>query len=391
MRVLCGTVLVAAALSLISGAPARAALPCVTGSAQAGTLTYPGDLAEWMSCMYPRGSGDEWTQQLGTITMPGSHNAGTHALYSSEATAFDYATRCSSPVDLVAQGAKWVSRQWAMTQTLALSGQAAVGSRWFDLTGIWDHGEWRACSGLVTDRWDRIVSDLVSFHGDHPDEVLVIDVSRMFDALDDTNTVALATALAPMCRDAVAQTAAPTASGDPSRITIHQARAAGGFVIQMTDAPSDFRGYAQFTAWLGAHREDPCAGRIWSREATSTHRDPRPNANLWVNRRHPPRAAGHLIDWQARHLVNTHGSFQVAQYTWDFSGPTTRLPYQIWLMNHWLVDYNQVLARDASRLAQRLGARECAVHAHGAVVLMDNIAQPRQARRLVALNEAACP
>jgi hypothetical protein len=384
---------VAVALLAVSpspAVPATAASTCISVSAHTGRYVYPGDLAAWMTCLYPPGSRAAAVQELGSTILPGSHEAATDLLYDFEAQNFDYVAPCTSALDRAAKGIKWINRQWAMAQTRGLGDQASAGSRWFDLTGVWFDRRWRACDGLATDYWDTVVAQLADFSNAHPDEVLVVDISRLYSRSNSASERAMADTLAPLCRRAVRLADVPQAAGDPGRVTIEQARAAGGLVLQMSDDATSFAWYHHMTDWLAEHPGHDCEGRLWSRARTKSNDDKSPNANLWQNRRNPGAAARHLIRWNTRRLTDNHGSFQVSRFTWDFTGPSTTARYQIWLMNNWLVDFNTTLASRSGDFTRSLWHKTCTTGIPTNVILMDNIFRPRLAREVVAYNLAPC-
>jgi hypothetical protein len=323
--------------------------------------------------------------------LPGSHGAGTNDLYESEASTFAYSPHCPSTVDKAAQGINWITRQWAMAQTLPAADEAATGSRWFELRGVLDNYIWRSCDGLITDRWFDVVDGLAAFQETRPGEVMVIDIAQVLDPITNVSATRLTQALAPVCRRAVGQAQAPMAGGVAGMVTIEQARDAGGFVLQMTDSPGSRHAYTEMTRWLAAHPSDPCHGKLWSRRGTRVNFDDRHNANLWLHRHEQPMAAARMVHWNAAHLGDSHGSFQVSQFTWDFSGPSASMRYQIWLMNHWLIDYNHNLVEPTRQLARSLRHKTCMTGIPANVILLDNISLPGAVRELVALNDVPCP
>jgi hypothetical protein len=370
--------------------PVDPSAPCVQVKAGTGRYVYRGDLAEWMTCMYPPGSVTAHTQELGSTILPGSHQAGTDVLFDFEAPNFDYVQRCSSGLDRAAQGIKWINRQWGMAQTRGLGEQASAGSRWFDLSGVWFDGRWRACDSLATDYWDTMVTQVEEFNVAHPNEVLVIDVSRLYSPANHASERAMAVTLAPLCRRAVRLVDAPQAAGNPGLVTIEQARDAGGLVLQMADDAESFAWYHRLTDWLAMHPGTDCEGKLWSRARTRTNYDEAPSANLWQNRKNPGAAARSLSRWNTRALKDNHGSFEVSRFTWDFTGPSTTSRYQIWLMNNWLVDLNTTLAARSDDFVRSLWRKTCATGIPANVILMDNIYRPRIEREIVAYNQAPC-
>ncbi len=363
---------------------------CVAKDAVSGRNTYGGDLADWMTCMYPPGSASARTTQLGTVMMPGSHDAGTNALFNAEASTFHYAARCPSPIDKAVKDLHWATRQWAMAQTRTSADQAAVGSRWFDLRGVLDNYVWHSCNGLVADRWFDVFDSLIIFNASHPAEVLVIDMAQLLDPINDVSALRLSEALAPLCRKAVGPAQAPLASGIAGRVTIAEARSAGGFVIQLADDAPSQHAFTAMTRWLADHPTDHCYGKLWSRSGTRVSVDNRADANLWLNRRKVKEGANSMVKWASTQHADALGSFHVTQFTWDFTGPAGAIPYQVWLMNHWLIDYNAALARPTRDLARGLWQEACATGKPPNVILLDNISRPRPIRELIAYNQTPC-
>jgi len=382
-----------AAMTQVAGPvqAAEAISPCVRFDAATGRYAYRGSLADWMTCMYPPGSATARNTRLGSVMMPGSHEAGTSALFVSEAATFHYATRCPSPIDRAAQGIPWITRQWAMSQTQDSSNQAAHGSRWFDLRGVLDNYVWRSCDGLVVDRWFDIVDGLVAFHAAHPGEVIVLDIAQLLDPITPVSATRLVEALAPVCSRAVSPAALPDADGVAGNVTIATARAAGGFVLQLSDSPRSSHAFTTMERWLSSHPDNACAGRFWSRRGSLEHVDRRRDANLWINRRAAAAAARRMAAWQVAHVADSRGSFQIARFTWAYAGPQTKEAYQIWLMNHWLVDYNLRLGPSTRDVARGLWRTACQTGLSGNVILLDNITRQRPIRELVAYNEEPCP
>ncbi len=384
----------AAAASTLTASPAGAAEPpagCISVDVHSNRFAYTGSLADWMTCMYPPGSARARNTHLGSVMMPGSHEAGTSSLFNSEAATFHYATRCPSPIDRAAQGIPWITRQWAMSQTQDSSSQAAHGSRWFDLRGVLDNYVWRSCDGLVVDRWFDIVDGLVAFHAAHPGEVIVLDIAQLLDPLNEVSATRLVEALAPVCSRAVSPAALPDANGVAGNVTIATARAAGGFVLQLTDSPRSSRAFTTLERWLVGHPDNACAGRFWPRRGSLEHVDRQQNANLWINRRAVAAAARRMAAWQVAHVTDSRGSFQIARFTWAYAGPQSKEAYQIWLMNHWLVDYNLRLGPSTREVARGLWRTACQTGLSGNVILLDNITRQRPIRELVAYNEEPCP
>jgi hypothetical protein len=364
---------------------------CATTPQVSAPSEYTGDLAGWMACLYPNGSPVASAQRLGDTLLLGAHEAATDGLYALEASAFDYAKRCRTPVDRVAQGVKWISRQWAMKQTLPIDQQASAGARWFDLDAVWHHGRWTSCDSLATDDLSDTVRLLDRFHEQHPGEVLVVDLSSIRSRFTGKRARAMVDLLAPLCRSAVRLADADDPLGGPGRVTITQARAAGGFLLQMANNAASDRWYRHLTDYLGQHPGSPCEGRLWSRSTTTLNWDGRHDANLWINRSRPAEAVHRLIGWNARHLVDTDGSFQVSSLAWDYSGPVADPAYQVWLMNHWLVEYNARLQKSVGSFGRTLWLKGCSLGIRPNVILMDDIRASRQTRELVGYNRAHCP
>jgi hypothetical protein len=382
----------ALAMGLLVG-PAAALTParsCSMGETRSGRPLFEGDLAEWMTCMFPRGSTQSRSTALDTLLIPGSNGAGTNALFDAEASTFHYVARCPSPIDAAAKGLNWVTRQWSMAQTRSTADQAATGSRWFELRGLLDNYLWRSCDGLVTDRWFDVFNDVATFSNQHPGEVLVVDMAQLLDPITDVSALRLSEALAPLCRKAVGPAQAPEAHGRPGSITIEEARAAGGVVLLLSDDPESQRAYVAMTRWLAAHPTDPCNGKLWSRSGTRVSTDTSRDANLWRNRHHLARAAASMAQWATRQPSNQPGEFGVTRMTWDYTGPAKRMRYQIWLMNHWLIDYNSALDRTTRDLARALWHTSCRSSGSPHVILMDNLAKQRPMRELIAINRAPC-
>jgi len=117
--------------------------------------------------------------------MPGSHDTGTYALTSDS----DFVSSCAAMPRFVYSLAAGVVAKWAKTQTGSMGPQLQAGARYFDIRPAWFGNEWITCHTLTGASMEDITganSELKQFVTDHPNEVIVLDLSHVYGTSDAT-------------------------------------------------------------------------------------------------------------------------------------------------------------------------------------------------------------
>lgn len=154
---------------------------------QAATVPPPGtcsDGSTWMSCMFPNGD-----RTIASLVMPGSHDTGTYSISADS----PFVSSCAAMPRIVYSLAAGVVAKWAKTQTQSLGAQLRAGARYFDVRPAWVNNEWVTCHTLAGASMEEITgrnSELQQFLRDHPNEVVLIDLSHVYGG-DASNREAL--------------------------------------------------------------------------------------------------------------------------------------------------------------------------------------------------------